>query len=461
MPSLRVDPMGDEAVSGAGALDECAGVRRTLQFAARFSSRGVEDALRELSRLTAATAAAVPNRPLQWYLASTAFFLIPGGIQIVLFPWLVAVFLMESPVRVGLAQMAQQLPMVLLILWGGVIGDRVDQRRLLIGLQSALVIPPLVMAVLVRADLVVYQVLIVWALIGGTFAAFAQPARDALLNRVAGSDIQRVVMLAVGVQFGVQIVGFGIGSTAEWLGAAPVLVMQALIMLIAAVATTRIPKLPPPAPRARASVLKEVSEGLAIVWRSETIRPAVLQVAAVGVFFAGSYLVILPLMVRDIYGGSAGGIALVFAANMLGTCTMIVMLMRYGGLERPGRALILGSFVSIAILSLLALELPEWGFYLVVYLWGLCGGISMTMSRSIVQEASPESHRARVMSVYSLGMMGGMPIGSLALGFCVELLGARLAVLVPATGMLCVVILLIFRSRLWHVRRVGIAENLA
>ncbi|MBX3705540.1 MAG: MFS transporter [Pseudomonadales bacterium] len=406
--------------------------------------------------MNAGTPGAVSNRPLQWYLAGTAFFLIPGGIQQVLFPWLVAVYLMESPARVGLAQMASQLPMVLLILWGGLIGDRLDQRRLLILLQCAMILPPLLMAVVVQADLLAYQILIVWALVGGSFGAFAQPARDALLNRVAGHDIQRVVTLAVGVQFGVQIVGFGIGSVAEWSGPVPLLVTQAALLGVAALATARIPPLPPAPARVRASALREIAEGLAIVWRSDTIRPAVLMTFAVGVFFAGTYMVILPLMVRDIYAGSAGGIALVFAANMLGTCTTIFFLMRRGGLARPGRAMLIGSSISVCILSILMLELSLWAFYLVVYLWGLCGGISMTMSRAIVQEASPESHRARVLSVYSLGMMGGMPFGSLLLGWCVGAFGARQALLVPVLGMLCVVVLLLARSRLWHVRRAAV-----
>jgi hypothetical protein len=56
---------------------------------------------------------------LRWYLASTACFLVPGGIQMVMFPYLVAVYLAESPARVGIAQMASQLPMLFLILWGG------------------------------------------------------------------------------------------------------------------------------------------------------------------------------------------------------------------------------------------------------------------------------------------------------------------------------------------------------
>jgi len=393
------------------------------------------------------------NPGLRWYLISSAFFLVPGGIQMVMFPWLVAVFLHETPARVGFAQMASQLPMLLLILWGGLLGDRVDQRRLLIGLHLGMMAPPLAMAVLVRADLVVYEVLLAWAVIGGCFGAFAQPARDALLNRVAGLDIQRVVTLAIGVQFGVQILGFGLGSLADKIGPATVMVVQAGFMLAAAFATSRVPRLAERAPKARRNPLLEIGEGLSIAWQSDAIRPAILLTFAVGIFFAGTYLVVLPLMVRDIYHGSAGGIALAFAANMLGTCTTIFILMRRGGVDRPGRALVLGGLTSASILSMLHFELPLWGFYLAVYLWGLCGGISMTMSRSIVQEASPETHRARLMSVYSLGMMGGMPIGSVLLGWCVGHLGARNAVLVPVAGMLAVMVILLTRTQIWNVRR--------
>lgn len=190
-----------------------------------------------------------------------------------------------------------------------------------------------------------------------------------------------------------------------------------------------------------------------MAWRSPVIRPSIVQTFAVGIFFAGTYMVILPLMVRDLYAGSASGIAAVFAANMLGTCTTIMWLIRRGGLARPGRALLSTGLVSCAILSVLHFELPEWLFYGVVYAWGMCGGVSMTMSRAIVQEAAPETHRARLMSVYSLGMMGGMPIGSLLLGWCVGQFGARDAVLVPVVGMACVVFVLLTSSRLWWVER--------
>jgi len=77
---------------------------------------------------------------LKWYLGSTAFYLVPGGIQAVLFPWLIAVYLQESPIRVGIAQMAGPLPMLFLVLFGGWLGDRVDQRRLSVILASLLAV---------------------------------------------------------------------------------------------------------------------------------------------------------------------------------------------------------------------------------------------------------------------------------------------------------------------------------
>jgi MFS family permease len=393
------------------------------------------------------------NPGLRAYLTSTALTLVPGGIQMVLFPWLVAVYLNESPTRVGVAQMAGQLPMLFLILWGGVIGDRIDQRRLLIALNFVLVLPPLAMAVLVAADVVVYEILIAWAMLGGVVGAFAQPARDALLSRVAGRDIQRVVTLTIGVQFGIQILGFAIGSTADTVGPAILLLAQAACMAGAAIATRRVPILPAPVAKPGRRVSREIAEGVAFAWRSESIRPALAQTFATGIFFAGAYMVLLPLMVRDLYGGGAGGIALAFAANMLGTCTTIFFLMRRGGIHRPGRALMLGAATSLTILSALFFELPIAAFYAVIYLWGLCGGISMTMTRAIVQEASVDSHRARLMSVYSLAMMGGMPLGSILLGAAVEVFGARNAVLVPVLGMAVVLAALALRTRLWHVAR--------
>ncbi len=395
---------------------------------------------------------ATPATGLNWYLTGTGLFLIPGGIQMVLYPWLVAVHLHESPTRVGFAQMASQLPMLLLILWGGWLGDRVDQRRLLITLNAMMAFPPLIIVFVFQANYFSYPILISWALIGGTFAAFVQPTRDALLNRVAGADIQRVVTLTIGVQFGVQILGFTLGSLADQIGPQPLLLVMSTFMLAAAAATARIPPMPPMPPPKAESPLSAIADGIRLAWQDSAIRPAIVQTFSVGIFFAGAYMVLLPLMVRDIYAGGSVAIATTFAANMLGTVSVTWVLIRIGRINRPGRALLVGAAVSACVLGLLLLDLPQWLFYGVIFMWGCCGGVGMTMSRTIVQEAALATHRARVMSVYSLGLMGGMPIGSFSLGLATEYLGVRNAVWIPVIGMLVILTYLSLRTDLWHVK---------
>jgi MFS family permease len=391
---------------------------------------------------------------LKWYLTSTAFFLVPGGTGAVLFPWLIAVFLQESPTRVGLAQMAAPVPMLFLILFGGWLGDRVDQRRLSVMLVWMMSVPPLLLATAVYTGHVSYPLLICWAVLNGIFGAFAQPARDAMLNRVAGPNIQQVVTLVIGVQFGIQILGFGIGSSADSLGPEIVLVCMSIFMMGAAITTQRLPAMPPDHdPNVKSSPLADISAGIKVAWQSEQIRPAILLIFGIGIFFASAYMVVLPLMIRDIYNGGAGGIALAYSANMLGTCTVVFLVMRRGGIARPGRALILTGTISSLILGSLHFSMPQHVFYLVIYCWGMCGGISMTLSRAIVQEASPPTHRARLMSVFTLGMMGGMPIGSGLIGLCVEYFGVQNAVLFSCAGMLALLLYLYIATSLYDVRR--------
>jgi MFS family permease len=83
----------------------------------------------------------------------------------------------------------------------------------------------------------------------------------------------------------------------------------------------------------------------------------------------------------------------------------------------------------------------------------MCGGIAMTLSRAIVQEASPPTHRARILSVFMLGMMGGMPIGSAIIGVLVEYMGVRNAILVPGVGMLLIITYLYLATNLYDIKR--------
>ena len=393
---------------------------------------------------------------LAWYLVSSASFVIPLGVGQLLLPWLLAIYLEESATRIGLAQMIAQLPVVMLVLWGGWLGDRMDQRRLLIYLTGIMVIPPLVLAAIFYWGSVTYALVVVYSVIMGCFMAFVQPARDALVNRVAGQRIQQVVTITVGLQWGVQIIGFAIGSTADFVGPTILLLLISLFMGAAMLAVKLIPPLEEIENEATDGIVSQIKDGLRIAWSNLKIRTAMLQILALAVFFSGAYLVLLPVMIRELYGGGSLGLAGGFGFNLAGTVLATLVLMKTGRIRYPGRALIFGTVFSCSFLLTLTLPLVDWLFYLILFFWGAGGGLIVIMSRSIVQENAPDTHRARIMSIFSLAMMGGSPIGSLLMGLLIDQVGVHMATLFPVIGMIITALFLVVRLPLWGIQSASV-----
>jgi hypothetical protein len=85
------------------------------------------------------------------------------------------------------------------------------------------------------------------------------------------------------------------------------------------------------------------------------------------------------------------------------------------------------------------------------FVWGLGGGLTMTMGRSIVQESAPPELSARLLSIYAFAMAAGMPIGSLAIGYAAQTWGTLNAALLPGVGMAATVLLVQLTSNFWRL----------
>lgn len=387
---------------------------------------------------------------LRAYLLENVSVLVPAGMQTIVFMWLVTVLLHESPERVGIAQMVSMLPGLLLILVAGIVGDRFDQRRILIVMHLLLALPTMGMALLVMNDALTFHNLLAMALLGGIIGTFLGPPRDAMLSRVAGGDVQKAVIMVMGLQFAAQIVGFVIASMTDRIGADVLLAAAAVMYALGAWPCLRLPRSEPD-PTPRRHVVRELKEGFAVAIRDDRIWPAIVLTFALGVFFAGSFMVLLPLIIRDIYQGGAADFSLAFACNMLGTVTTIVVLFRRGGVHHQGRAFMLALLFGCVVLTLLWFHPPYWAFFVMNYVWGLSAGLTMTMGRAIVQQSAPPALGARLLSLYAFGLTAGMPIGSLMIGYIVSAFGTLEAVLVPSLGMALSVLLVHVASRFWWV----------
>ncbi len=365
-----------------------------------------------------------------------------------MFPWLIVVVLHESPERVGIAQMITQLPGLFLLLVAGLIADRFEQRRILIVTHLLVAVAQVGIALLIAADAITFNSLLALALFGGVAGVFSGPPRDALLSRVAGEQIQRAVIVVIGLQFGSQIVGYVLASTTDWFGAPALFLLCAALFGLGAIPCMRLPSSHPSASDGR-HPLREIGVGLTAALQSERIRPVLILTFALGVFFVGTFFVLLPLMIRDVYQGGAADLSLAFGANMAGTLVVIGLLMRRGGVQRQGRAFMLALLFGSLILSLLYLRPPYWAFFVLCFVWGLGGGLTMTMGRSIVQEAAPPELSARLLSIYAFAMSAGMPVGSLAIGYAAQTWGTSNAALMPAIGMALTVLVVQMTSNCW------------
>lgn len=406
----------------------------------------------------AAEIAAARQRRLNLYLGGQASWFISLGIQFVIFPYLVTQVLNEPAARVGIAQMSLMLPALFFMLLGGTVADHGDARRILIRVHLFATLPPLILAGILLAGELSYAALIVYALVMGTLGAFAIPARDSALTRVAESRIQQAVTMAMGVQMGSQLVGMLFAALAALTGAAALLLFQAFVMLTGLWASAKLSPLPP-SNVATMSRYAQIVDGI----KSAAAQPMVATVIAlnfaVGLFYVGSFLVALPLMIRDIYATTNGEFTFFFAIVNIcfwgGTIVANMALLRIGHIHHRGRVM-MGSLTSgLIILALFHFPMPFWLLGLLVFWWGMGAGTTMTMGRTIVQTAASGNHLGRVLAAYQLGFSGGAPLGSLMMGLLVGWLGIFDAVLVPATIMIGVLLLLYMLTPIWSYRAEG------
>ncbi|MFQ5698708.1 MAG: MFS transporter [Myxococcota bacterium] len=375
------------------------------------------------------------------FLAGIGSWFTAWGMQTVLFQWLVVEELGESATRVGTAQMAVLLPSLLFLLVGGAVADRVDRRRALIGLHALAALACGGFGLLIYAGALSYGRIIAYALLMGTLQSFVVPTRDALLSEVVKARMSRAVAGLTMVQQGAQGVGaLAAGLAGAW-GAPLVLGIQSVVALLGALPMRGLPRRPRESLEPRDPPhLRELRAGVIEVARSPVLRAVMGLNLSVGLVFVGSYLVILPLLVRELYGGGAGKMGLLAAALPAGSIVVHLGIVARGGIVRQGRALLLGQGFAGLALGALAFGLPFWAAALATSGWGVGAAFAINASRTLFQEHSSDPNRGRVLSIYSLGILGAGPVGALLAGFLSGRIGTLATLALESAAMSGIVV---------------------
>ena len=412
----------------------------------------------------------------RWFTANVGSWFGAFGMQGVLFAWILVGELETESRWVGTAQTASMLPSLFFLMIGGAIADRFDPRKLLIAIHLIAPLPVLALAFAAKQDALTIPIVIAFALSMGTLTAFANPAREALLSRVAGNDLMGAISGMTAVQFGCQALGSIVAGLARVIGSPVALVIHALVLTSGALFASFTPRARQPVtpsverseqPSASASsaddspprltpapswreTLAGMREGLAIVARTKELRGSLIAVFAVGVFFIGPFTVVLPLLIRDVYGGGVDQLALAMTLFPLGTISGSLVLRKFG-LRRKGRSMLIALAFATTLQASLGTGLPFWAFSLAIFGWGLGGAIFINASRTIFQEHAPAAYRGRVLAAYQLGFTGGGPFGAFASGFVISVVGLAETFFVSGSMMAILVTLMSLFSDLPEV----------
>ncbi len=339
--------------------------------------------------------------------------------------WLVLELSGDNGVALGITTGLQFLPVLLFGLYGGLLADRYDKRRLLMGAQAVMGVLALVLAVLDLTGVV--QLWHVYALAFGLGLASVvdTPTRQSFVSEIVGpEDLPNAVSLNSATFNSARIVGpalAGIAIASAGTGVVFLANAVSYLAVLAGLGAMRASELHPGTRQVRAP--GQTREGLAYVRSRPDLLVPIVLVGLVGMFGL-NFQITLALVAKEVFGRGAGSYALLTTCLAVGSLAGALLSARRTGPPRQRRL-----FLAALAFGLLEVAVGLAPSYAVMAVLLVPTGIailtfSTTANTSIQLRVEPHV-RGRVMALYVLVFLGGTPLGAPVVGAFAEAFGAR------------------------------------
>ena len=368
-----------------------------------------------------------------------------------------------SELYLGYVGLAAGLPAIVLNLIGGVVADKVDQRKLIIVTQSLSSLIMLTLATLVLADLVeIWHVMLTSFLIGSV-QAFDGPTRQAMFPRlIEREDMMNAVALNSMVWQGTRVIGPAIGGIiiSTRLGASPGFYAGFVGFLLMAVMVSTL-RLAPAARSQGSSVLRDMGRGIGFV-RSNRIFTFLIGMTFFNSVFGMSYIFMFPVFASETFDSPKAGLGFLNAATGLGGLLGTLVTASLGNFKHKGWLLLGGAVLFGVFLIVFAVTSEVFAFLplalVLVFLAGVSTSIYMITVMSTLQLLVPNELRGRVMGIYGM-TWSLLPIGAMQAGAIAEYTSAALAVGIGGAAVILFALGMTMTSR--QVRELGIQLDAA
>ena len=398
-----------------------------------------------------------PNYRKYFYGQTTS--LIGTWMQMTAQSWLVFT-LTHSATDIGFVVALQTLPILIFGPYGGVVADRVDKRRLMIGLQAAMGLQAAVLSVLALTHVVTYLDVCVLAVILGLNNAFENPSRQSfVLEMVGPKDLRNAVSLNstmnnVARAVGPAIAGVIIASIGEgWCFALNAL---SFVAVVASLMVMDRSTLSPSVPTERAK--GQLVDGLRYVAATPKLLFPLIMMALVGML-AYEFQVTLPIVAGHVFHGSSEVYGLLLAS--MGAGAIIGGLWTAAKGKTGTRAMVRAAVLFGIFITFAALSPKLWIEILALALVGFASVQFLAMTNSTLQLETDPQMRGRVMALWAVAFMGSTPIGGPLIGWITSLAGARVGLGVGAASCFIAAGIGWFTVRRYRARELPVREPLA
>lgn len=357
----------------------------------------------------------------------------------------------ESNNALGIMDFCAALPVMLFTAFAGAVVERIDLRKIMITCQTGCMIIACILAFLTFTDLIVFRMIIVLTLIRGTLDSFEMPARYVLVSFLVDKkeDLPNAVALNstvfnVARIIGPTMAGFVIHSVGE---AICFLVNGAAYSsMIAAMKKISFEKPPICRPDSGTPTpVRDAIEGIAFV-RGFAPAKYLLLLITLTCFFALPAIVLMPAMAGGVLQGTSktlGSLLMGIAIGALFASLIMASRKSAHGLGKLCSRMCIAFGASVALFGLSPNVPMAIVFAAPVGFSMVCCTVSCN---SLLQLMAPEESRSRVMSLYTLAIMGFPTFGSLLAGKLGDSLGTNWALII--CGILCTAQALYFRKKL-------------
>jgi MFS family permease len=354
----------------------------------------------------------------------------------------------------GLVGFAGQIPTFLLSPVAGVVVDRFSRYKVLLITQILSLIQASILAALALTGVIQIWHIVILSVIFGCINAFDTPSRHSFVIEMVekkeslGNAIALNSLMFNGARLiGPSIAGVMLATTGE--GVCFLINAISYLFVIGSLLMMHIPK--KEFPRKETKMLKELKEGFNYTFGFLPIKHIIILLAIINLM-GSSYQVLMPVLAKEVLHGGSDTFGFLMAAAGFGALIGAAYLASRESVLRLGRiipsaATVFGAgLVALAFTNIIPVTMG------LMFIIGLGLMINTASCNTILQTITNDDMRGRVMSFYTMAIMGTAPFGSLLAGSLARLVGTQYTILIG--GVSCIAGALVFYKKLPRLKTI-------